>query len=288
MPAGTPMKNIKLTLAYDGTDFHGWQIQPERQTIQGALVEVAERLVGCRTIVQGAGRTDAGVHALGQVANFRVPTRLTPAEFQRAFNALLPPAIRVMAAEEVEPRFHSRWDALGKTYQYRIYRGRVIGPFDRLYALHYPFPLDEAAMQQAARLFEGEHDFSSFAASPGHEPGGKAVNPLRQIFQSELMRRPSPSFGPPAATVEKLAARLAEHQAEEELVYIVRGKSFLRYMVRKLVGTLLEVGRGRLSLDQVRELFELKDRSRSGPTAPPQGLSLVSVDYPEPWRIEAG
>jgi tRNA pseudouridine38-40 synthase len=281
------MKNIKLTLAYDGTDFHGWQIQPGRQTIQGAIAEVAERLVGCHTNVQGAGRTDAGVHALGQVANFRAHTRLTPPEFQRAFNALLPPAIRVMDAEEVEPRFHSRWDAVGKTYQYRIFRGRVIGPFDRLYALHYPFPLDEDAMAEAARLFEGEHDFSSFAASPGHEPGGKEVNPRREIFRSELVRRPSPSFAL-AATVEGLATRLAAGQPGDELVYVVRGKSFLRYMVRKLVGTLLEVGRGRLSLDQVRELFELHDRSRSGPTAPPQGLSLVSVDYPEPWRIEAG
>ena len=145
------MKNIKLTIAYDGTDFHGWQIQPGRPTIQGALVEIAERLVGSRTVVYGAGRTDAGVHALGQVANFRADTRLDAAEFQRAFNALLPPAIRVIDAEEVELRFHSRWDAQAKTYLYRICRGRVLSPFDRFFALHYPFPLDEDAMAEAAQ-----------------------------------------------------------------------------------------------------------------------------------------
>jgi tRNA pseudouridine38-40 synthase len=279
------MKNIKITIAYDGTHFHGWQIQPGRATIQGALVEVAERLVGSRTVVQGSGRTDAGVHALGQVANFRADTRLDPAEFQRAFNALLPPTIRVLEAEEVEPRFHARWDALAKTYQYRIFRGRVLSPFDRSYALHYPFPLDEEAMAAAARLFEGEHDFSSFAASPGRDARGKEVNPMREIFRSEVLRRPCPTFGPPTVATENRVAQLPPGERNEELVYIVRGKSFLRNMVRKLVGTLLEVGRGRLTLDDVRELYEIRDRSRSGPTVPPQGLALVSVEYAEPWRI---
>jgi tRNA pseudouridine38-40 synthase len=280
------MKNIKLTIAYDGTDFHGWQIQPGRPTIQGALVDVAERLVGARTVVLGAGRTDSGVHALGQVANFRADTRLDAPEFQRAFNALLPPAIRVLQAEEVEPRFHSRWDAQAKTYLYRIFRGRVLSPFDRFYSLHYPFPLDEDAMAEAAKLFEGEHDFSSFAASPGADAGEREVNPLREIFRSEIVRRPSPSFGPPSGTIEGLAERLAGEVKADELVYVVRGKSFLRYMVRKLVGTLLDVGRGKLTIDDVRELFELRDRSRSGPTAPPQGLVMVSVEYREPWRID--
>lgn len=280
------MKNIKLTIAYDGTDFHGWQIQPGRPTIQGALVEIAERLVGARTVVYGAGRTDAGVHALGQVANFRADTRLDAAEFQRAFNALLPPAIRVIDAEEVELRFHSRWDAQAKTYLYRICRGRVLSPFDRFYALHYPFSLDEDAMAEAAGLFVGEHDFSSFAASPGADAGERDVNPAREIYRSEILRRPSPAFGPPAGTIESLASRLTASEQGDELVYVVRGKSFLRYMVRKLVGTLLEVGRGRLTIDEVRKLFEIRDRSRSGPTVPPQGLVMVSVEYREPWRID--
>jgi tRNA pseudouridine38-40 synthase len=283
------MKNIKLTLAYDGTGYHGWQIQPGRETIQGALTDVAERLVGCRTVIQGAGRTDAGVHALGQVANFRAVSRLTPAEFQRAFNALLPPAIRVVQAEEVEPRFHARWDALGKIYQYRIHRGRVLAPFDRYFALHYPFPLDEAAMIEAARLFEGEHDFTSFASSPGADADAREVNPARVVFRSELVRRPSLGFEPPAGRFERLAgpavAPAGPAAAGHELVYVVHGRSFLRNMVRKMVGTLLEVGRGRLSVEQVRELFAARDRSRSGPTVAPQGLWLVAVEYAEPWRI---
>lgn len=279
------MKNIKITIAYDGTDFHGWQIQPGRPTIQGALREVAERLVGSRTTIQGAGRTDAGVHAMGQVANFKANTRLDPEEFQRAFNALLPPAIRVLEAEEVDGHFHARWNALAKTYQYRIFRGKVLSPFDRAYALHYPFPLDQDAMAEAARLFEGEHDFSSFAASPGAEAAEREVNPMREIFRSEIFLRPSPSFGPPSAGREAAQAKLSGEAHGEELVYTVRGKSFLRHMVRKLVGTLLEVGRGRLTPENVRELFALRDRSRSGPTVPPQGLALVSVEYDEPWRI---
>ncbi|MDE3138117.1 MAG: tRNA pseudouridine(38-40) synthase TruA [Acidobacteriota bacterium] len=280
------MRNIKLTIAYDGTEFHGWQIQPGRPTIQGALVEIAERLVGAHTLVHGAGRTDAGVHALGQVANFRADTRLDAAEFQRAFNALLPSAIRVIAAEEVELRFHARWDALAKTYQYRIFRGRVLSPFNRLYTLHYPFPLDEDAMAEAAQLFLGEHDFTSFAGSSGAEDGEKDVNPMREIYRTEILRRPSPAFGPPGETIEGLAERPAATGPAEELIYVVRGKSFLRHMVRKLVGTLLDVGRGKLTLDDVRGLFELRDRSRSGPTVPPQGLAMVSVEYREPWRID--
>ena len=141
-------------------------------------------------------------------------------------------------------------------------------------------------MAETARLFEGEHDFSSFAASAGAEAGEREINPLREVFRSEILRRPSPAPGAASATIQAVAARPAAEDAGDELVYVVRGKSFLRHMVRKLVGTLLEVGRGRLTAGDVRELFDLRDRSRSGPTAPPQGLALVSVEYPEPWRID--
>jgi tRNA pseudouridine38-40 synthase len=280
------MRNFKLTLAYDGTEFHGWQIQPGRQTIQGAVAAVAEKLFGCHTVVHGAGRTDAGVHALGQVASFHANTRLDPAELQRAFNALLPPAIRVLDAGEVDLRFHARWEALAKVYQYRIFRGRVLGPFDRLYALHCPFPLDEAKMDEAARLFEGEHDFTSFTASPGADSGDGGANPRRQLFRSELVLRPARGLDPPATTCAGLPVGPVGGERSNELVYVVRGKSFLRQMVRKIVGTLLDVGRGRLPIDQVRELFEVHDRSRSGAAVPPHGLYLVSVEYAEPWRIE--
>ncbi len=279
------MRNFKLTLAYDGTDFHGWQIQPGRATIQGSLVAVLEGVVGQRVIVHGAGRTDAGVHALGQAANFHAETRLDAPEFQRALNALLPPAIRILEAEEVDLRFHARWDALAKTYQYRIFRGRVLSPFDRRYTLHYPLSLNEEAMAEAARLFVGEHDFGSFAASAGSEAGEREINPRREILRSEILRRAPPAFAAPGTTLANLAARLASAGSEGELVYVVRGKSFLRHMVRKLVGTLLDVGRGRLTLEAFRELFELRDRSRSGAAVPPEGLALASVEYAEPWRI---
>src|SRR5580704_572409 len=159
------MRNIKLTIAYDGADFHGWQFQPGFPTIQGAIDAAARKITQERIVVHGASRTDAGVHALGQVGHFKTASLLSAEEFQRALNALLPPTIRIVASEEVGHDFHSRWLAQGKTYRYRIFRGRVLPPFDYRRALHYPWPLDEAAMSTVARLFEGERDFTSFAAS---------------------------------------------------------------------------------------------------------------------------
>jgi tRNA pseudouridine38-40 synthase len=277
------MRNFKLTIAYDGTDYHGWQAQPAAPTIQGALAEVAQKLVGEHVAIHGAGRTDAGVHALGQVANFKTHANLTATEFQRAFNALLPPAIRVLAAEEVGPDFHARWQALAKIYQYRIFRGRPVPPFDWRYVLHYPWPLDEAAMAEAARQFEGEHDFTSFAASSGSEEDDRDRTAVRAIYRSEVQ---SGARSPLAAHLEAASFPEARKlEGREQLLYTVRGKSFLRHMVRKLVGTLLEVGKGKLAPADIQRLFDLRDRSRSGPTVPPQGLCLVSVEYPEPWRI---
>lgn len=258
------MHNIKLTLAYDGTDFHGWQIQPGQPTIQGVLTEVVRKLTQEKLTLHGAGRTDAGVHALGQVAHFKTHSELTPAQFQRAFNALLPPTIRVVAAEEVGPDFHARWQALAKTYHYRVFRGPVLPPTEWRYVLHYPYPLDVPAMCEAARVFEGEHDFTSFAASSGSEDDDRERTAVRMVYRAELV----PS------------------ESGEMLTFRVRGRSFLRYMVRKMMGTLLEVGRGKLTSADIAGLFELRDRSRSGPTVPPQGLWMVSVEYPEPWRLE--
>src|SRR5271169_963968 len=150
------MQTIKLTIAYDGADFHGWQLQPCLPTIQGAIHDAIRQITQEPITIHGASRTDTGVHALGQVAHFKTHSALSATEFQRALNALLPPAIRIVAAEEVGPTFHSRWFAQAKTYRYRIYRGRVLPPFDYRRALHYPWPLDEAAMAEAARKFEGE------------------------------------------------------------------------------------------------------------------------------------
>ena len=254
------MRNIRLTVSYDGAAFHGWQSQPGVPTIQGAMNEALSRITQERIIAHGASRTDTGVHALGQVAHFRTHSRLRVDEFQRALNAILPPAIRIVAAEEVGPEFNSRWQAQGKKYKYRIFRGRVLPPFEYRRTLHYPWPLDEDAMARAAREFEGTHDFSSFAASSGSEDDDHDRNMTRVIHSSQIVRC----------------------AGQEEIAYEIRGQSFLRYMVRKIVGTLLEVGRGRLASADIPAIFDLRDRSRSGPTAPPEGLYLVSIEYPDP------
>jgi tRNA pseudouridine38-40 synthase len=259
------MRNIKLTLAYDGTDFSGWQIQPGQQTVQGALSDVLENLTQQRLQIQGAGRTDAGVHASGQVANFKTEAELSAGEFQRAFNALLPASIRIVAAEQVGPDFHARRNAAAKTYRYRIFRGRVVSPFLWRYVQHDPFPLEFDAMAEAARKFEGQHDFTSFAASTGSEEEDRDRTMTRVIYHSEMRRVACGDF----------------RGSAEEWVYTVRGKSFLRYMVRKIVGTLVDVGRGKLEPGDIAALFELRDRSKSGPTMPPQGLCLAEVEYPD-------
>jgi tRNA pseudouridine38-40 synthase len=252
------MRHLKLTIAYDGATFHGWQIQPGQPTVQGTIAEAASQITREKIFIHGASRTDAGVHALAQVAHFKTQSALSAAEFQRALNALLPPTIRIVAAEEVGPDFHARWQAQVKTYRYRVWRGQVLPPFEYQRALHYSGPLDEAAMAQAAREFEGEHDFTSFSASSGSEDDDREV--VRAIYSSEIIREPD----------------------RDELAYIVRGRSFLRYMVRKIVGTLIEVGKGRLAPADIAQIFEARDRSRSGPTVPAEGLYLVSLEYPDP------
>jgi tRNA pseudouridine38-40 synthase len=271
------MRNLKLTLAYDGTDFHGWQIQPGVPTVQGTVAEALLKITQESLTLCGAGRTDAGVHAWGQVANFKTSSELSPETFARALNALLPPTIRVRDVQEVDPDFHARWLAHAKTYGYRIYRGAVLSPFVRQYVLHDPHPLDFAAMAAAARYFEGEHDFTSFAASTGDEEEDQARTMVRTIDSSELLI---------AGTREASSENFADQSAScpQEWVYIIRGRSFLRYMVRKIVGTLLEVGRGRLVASEIPRIFELRDPACSGPTAPPQGLCLESIEYPNTGR----
>jgi tRNA pseudouridine38-40 synthase len=257
------MRYFKLTIAYDGTDFHGWQIQKNKPTIQGEIVSVLRRLTQEEIQLNGSGRTDAGVHAEGQVASFRTQSQLSAQEFQRALNALLPLAIRIVAAEETGPAFNARFSATGKIYRYRLYRGKVVPPFLWRYVLHYPFPLDEPAMQDAAARFVGIHDYSSFAASTGSEDDDKERNMSREIFSADLQRTPD----------------------NEELWFTVHGKSFLRYMVRKMVGTLLDVGRGKLTPADIDLLFAAKDRSKSGPTMPPQALSMLKVIHSESFRL---
>jgi tRNA pseudouridine38-40 synthase len=257
------MRYLKITIAYDGTDFHGWQMQSAKPTVQGEIVSVLRRLTQENIALHAAGRTDAGVHALGQVGSFRTQSGLSTEEFQRALNAILPPSIRIVGVQETGPDFSARWSAKSKIYRYRLYRGKVVPPMLWRYVLHYPFPLDEERMRDAAARFVGSHDFAAFAASTGSEEDDKERSTVREIYATELVRSAD----------------------NEELVFTVRGRSFLRYMVRKMVGTLLDVGRGRLTPDDIDRLFEIRDRSKSGPTAPPQGLWMISVEHDEPYRI---
>jgi tRNA pseudouridine38-40 synthase len=257
------MRYLKITIAYEGTDFHGWQMQSAKPTVQGEIVSVLRRLTQENIALHAAGRTDAGVHALGQVGSFRTQSGLSTEEFQRALNAILPPSIRIVGVQETGPDFSARWSAKSKIYRYRLYRGKVVPPMLWRYVLHYPFPLDEDRMRNAAARFVGSHDFAAFAASTGSEEDDRERSTVREIYATELVRSAD----------------------NEELVFTVRGRSFLRYMVRKMVGTLLDVGRGRLTPDDIDRLFEIRDRSKSGPTAPPQGLWMISVEHDEPYRI---
>ncbi len=268
------MRNIKFTIAYDGTDFSGWQAQPGQITVQGVLADVLEKLTQDRPAIHAAGRTDAGVHAAGQVVNFKTESAMRVEGFHRAFNALLPPSIRVNAAQEVALEFHSRWDALAKTYRYRIFRGRVVPPFLWKYVHQDPYELNFEAMAEAAALFTGEHDFTSFAASTGSEEDDRERVTVRTIYRSEFLR----------------VSNAGSQDEAEEWVYVVRGRSFMRNMVRKMVGTLVDVGRGRLAPGDLAELFALRDRSKSGPTMPPQGLCLENVEYvaPADWPASGG
>ncbi|MBI4467274.1 MAG: tRNA pseudouridine(38-40) synthase TruA [Acidobacteria bacterium] len=250
------MRNLKLTLAYDGSEFYGWQIQPDRPTVQGTVADTLRKITQEKTWLYGAARTDAGVHALGQVAHFKTRTQIPADNLQRALNSLLPATIRVLAVDEVPVDFHARWHAAAKTYRYRILRATICPPFEWRQVYHYPFPLDEDAMARAAPLFEGEHDFSSFGS---WDPEEEEKSKTRTVFSSRLERG-----------LEK-----------QELVYTVRGRSFLRHMVRKMVGTLLDVGKGRFQPEDIGRILEARDRSQAGPTAPPEGLYLVSVDYPD-------
>jgi tRNA pseudouridine38-40 synthase len=253
------VRNIKLTIAYDGTEFFGWQLQPNLPTVQGWVVDVAQKITDEKVMVWGAGRTDTGAHALGQVAHFRTRSMIPLENLHRAMNSLLPDTIRIVRVEEVPMEFHARWHTLAKTYHYRIFRGRVCLPFAYRYVYSYPFPLDEEAMIQAANLFEGEHDFASFSSS-SEEEHEETRNKVRLVYRSELVR----------------------DEAHEELVYITRGKGYLRHMVRKIVGTLIEVGKGKLAVGDIPGIFEARDRTKAGPTVPAKGLILVSVEYPEP------
>jgi tRNA pseudouridine38-40 synthase len=259
------MRNLKLTLSYDGTDFSGWQVQPDAVTVQGTLASAIGRITGENVLPQGSGRTDAGVHALAQVATFGTESSVPPENFLRALNDILPESVRVLEATEAPPEFHARHAARAKTYRYRIYRESICPPFLARYVWHYPYPLDEEAMARAAALVTGEHDFTSFAV----------VDPDRGKDEA-----PASSTSPaiPATNVRKIFSS-AWTRAGEELVYTVRGSGFLHHMVRNLAGVFILVGKGTLHVADVPRIIEARSRSAAGPTAPASGLYLVSVEY---------
>lgn len=242
------MNNYRMVLSYDGSDFRGWQRQPEARTVQAVLEEAVKKVTGYRTTVHGAGRTDAGVHALAQVASFRTRTRLDEATLARALNANLPPDVRIFSLSRAPEDFHARKSARAKVYQYLIVNAPEVSPFLRKYALHWPHRLNLMAIREAAALFRRRADFSAFSSN-------RDRSPVRTVTRSELRK------------------------SGALITYTVEAEGFLRYMVRTMTGTLLEVGRGRLEPRAVEEIFARKDRSLAGPTAPARGLFLVEVVY---------
>ncbi len=241
-----------MTVAYDGTEFSGWQVQPGLLTIQGELERVFGEVEKRPVHVAGSGRTDAGVHALAQVAAVSIENPIPLYNLKKAVNRLLPAAIRITAVEDVAADFHPRFDAKRKTYEYRLVRSEVCSPFDRRYVHHHPYPLSLGPMLMLAPIFEGEHDFSAFAASDDRDAlGGSKV---RTIFASCLS------------------------DLGDRLIYRVTGSGFLKHMVRKMVGTLLEAGKGNVTREDLLQAFQAPS-GKAGPTAPASGLHLISVEY---------
>ena len=250
-------RTLKLTLAYDGSPFHGWQVQSGLPTIQGLITDAIGRITGEKVLPQGSGRTDAGVHALAQTASFNTESTIPNENLIKALNSHLPPEIRILKVEDAAPDFHARHSATAKTYRYRILRTAICSPFLVRQVYHHPYPLDEGAMAAAAGRFVGQHDFTSFAAvDPERSREGGPPDNVRTIFNSNCVR------------------------LGDELIYDVRGNGFLHHMVRNIVGALLLVGRATLTPDDIPRLLAAKNRSANpGATAPASGLYLINVEY---------
>lgn len=249
------MRRLRFEVAYDGTEFNGWQVQPGLPTIQGALEEVIGKMEGRPVHVAGSGRTDAGVHAFAQVAAVSLENPIPLDNFRRAVNRLLPYSIRIRDVQEASLDFHPRFDARRKNYEYRIYREEVCSPFERRFVYHHPYPLNESAMFEAAPLLEGEHDFTAFAASDDKDRAATVRERTRTIFRSAFSRQ------------------------ESMLVYHVTGSGFLKHMVRNIVGVLLEIGKGNLTLADLLARLQPRSSIKPGPAVPASGLFLVSVEY---------
>ena len=245
-------RTIKLVMAYEGTEFSGWQIQPNHRTVQGLLQGRLREILGGEQIeLAGAGRTDAGVHASGQVASFRTESGIPMEAFTKGMNAILPADVRILSGEEVPEEFHAQRSATGKAYRYQLFLGEVCPPFLYRYVHHETRPLDAPAMTRAISCLLGEHDFAAFQST-----GSDVKTTVRTIHRADL------------------------NEAKGLLEFRFEGTGFLRHMVRSIVGTLLEVGRGAQPPEWVEEVLRGRDRAAAGPTAPAKGLFLVRVDYP--------
>ncbi len=247
-------RRLKVQISYDGTAFHGWQVQPGQETVQSALQRILREIEGAPVLVAGSGRTDAGVHALAQVCAFTLHNRIPAENLRQAMNQLLPPDIRILSAEETFPDFDPRRDAIAKTYEYRIVRSPICSPFERCYVHHHPFRLDETEMIRLAPLFEGEHDFSAFAAKDIRRDA-RGYSKVRTIFSSVF------------------------NSDGDRLIYRVRGSGFLKHMVRNMAGTLIDVGKGNVSETRLRAMLEPGYPGKAGLCMPASGLFLVSVEY---------
>jgi tRNA pseudouridine38-40 synthase len=273
--ADQEFRTWKLTLAYDGTDFQGWQVQPGLRTIQGELQAALGRVCGESPLPQGSGRTDAGVHALAQVASFTLRAPIPAENLHRALNRTLPTSIRVLEASTASNTFHARHSAVAKTYEYRIFRGTICPPFLARYVHACPWRLELDNLQACARIFEGEHDFKSFAAN----------DPDASERHSDVDERADGAAAlkiPTGSTMRTIYFSAWEERQDEVgaiLVFRVRGNGFLHHMVRNLVGTMLDVGRGTLALEEIPGILAAGDRTAAGPTAPARGLFLHSVEY---------
>ncbi len=254
------MPKFRAVLEYDGTGYHGWQLQPCVATVQGEVERALERILSRPTRVHAAGRTDAGVHASGQVIHFAAEWSHGGVRLQKACNALLPGDITVRAVEDASPEFHARHSAVSKIYVYRILNRVVRSSLERLYVWHVPYRLDVGAMQNAGSAIMGAHDFAAFGL---------------------------PTDGTPSTVREILESSWLLDAATDVLTFTVRGTGFLRYMVRSLVGTMVMVGRGKIIPDGFRDILGSRDRNRSGPTAPPTGLTLAHVDYGNSFTVAA-
>jgi len=242
--------NFKAVIQYDGTNYSGWQIQPDFLTIQGTIQQTLYKITNEKVTIHGSGRTDAGVHALGQVASFKIIKGIKTSSLQSALNSLLPHDIKVIHLSEAPDEFNAQYNAYSKEYQYQIFSGKIVSPFLYRYFYHFPIELNIAEMKKAAKRFIGEYDFSAFKSAES-----TCRNTVRKVFQSDIINN------------------------EDIIYFIVVANGFMQYMVRTMVGTLIEVGRGKIPSEQTEKIITSKNRANAGATAPPQGLFLIKVNY---------